>query len=155
MNTEKVDYAQLLRHFQSLNASNVTNTVNMLLTLTVGVAAFGVNILINAKGPLGNGAVACLISSFVLLFGAALTGIAVLFTRIEDYRRTIQGVVMGMDNPGEVTEQLVRQATSLKRTADRLNKATNILLYVQPSLFILGFLSLAISVIITNGAKLN
>jgi len=155
MNIEKVDYAQLVRHFQSINASNVTNTVNMLLTLTVGVAAFAVNVLINAKGPLGPLATVCLISSFLLLFGAALAGIATLFTRIEDYRRTIKGVVMMKDYPGEVTEQIAHQAISLKAGADRLNRATNILLYVQPSLFILGFVSLTISVFVTNGAKLK
>lgn len=155
MNDEKVDYAQLLRHFQSINAYNVTNTVNMLLTLTVGVAAFAVGILINAKGSLGTCAATCLIWGFVFLFGAALTGIAALFTRIEDYRRTIQGVVMIRDYPGEASEQVTRQAISLKRTADRLNRVTNILLYIQPSLFILGFISLTISVLITNGAKLR
>ena len=155
MNTDKVDYAQLLRHYQSINASNVTNTVNVLLTLTVGVAAFAVNILINAKGPLGSSATTCLISSLALLFCAALTGIATLFTRIEDYRRTIQGVVMMRDNPGEVAGQLARQAVALRRTADRLNRATNMLLYVQPSLFIMGFINLTISVLVTNGAKLK
>jgi hypothetical protein len=156
MNTEKVDHEQRLRHFQSINASNVTNTVNVLLTLTVGVAAFAVNILINAKGPLGLNAAMWLISSFVLLFGAALTGVTILFTRIEDYRRTIQAVVMARDNPGVVADQrLQQQADSIKKSADQLNRATNVLVYVQPSLFILGFVSLTISVLITNGAKLK
>ena len=62
---------------------------------------------------------------------------------------------MTQDNPGEVTEQAVRQAMSLKQKANRLNKATNILLYVQPSLFIPGFISLTISVLITHGPKLK
>ena len=145
----------LLRGHLSKRVRNVTNTVNMFLTLTVGVAAFAVNILINARGPLGTCSAAYLISGFVLLIGAAMTGIAALFTRIEDYRATIEGVVMMQNNPGEVTEQAVRQAISLKQKADRLNKATNILLYVQPSLFILGFISLTISVLITHGPKLK
>lgn len=52
-------------------------------------------------------------------------------------------------------EEVQGKEEALKRRADRLNKATNILLYIQPSLFILGFVSLAISVLITNGSKLR
>jgi hypothetical protein len=32
---------------------NVTNTMNILLTLSVGVIAFAVNILVAAKSPIG------------------------------------------------------------------------------------------------------
>ncbi len=44
---------------------------------------------------------------------------------------------------------------SLKQKTDRLRKAASILLYVQPSLFILGFISLTISVLITHAPKLK
>lgn len=153
---ETKDYPQLLRHFQSINASNVTNAANIILTLTVGVTAFAVNILVTARGPLGACAAGCLIASFALLFGAALTGVLALFSRIEDYRITIRAIVLERDNPGEITDQqLLLQASAIKRKADRINKATNILIYIQPSLFLLGFICLAISVLITHRANLK
>jgi hypothetical protein len=124
------DFEGLIKHFQNINAANVTNMVNILLGLTVGVTAFAVNILVNSRAPLSAGAKGWMISSFVLLFGAAGVGIAILFTRLEDYRRTIDGTKLMRDNPGVVTDEaLIERAVKLKRTADRLNRATNKLIY--------------------------
>lgn len=69
MDTE-VDLEQVKRHYQGINASLITNTVNLLLTLTVGVAAFAVNILITSKGPLGKPAAGWLMTAFGLLLAA-------------------------------------------------------------------------------------
>src|SRR5580692_6474744 len=154
--TKPFDHEQQIRHFQSINASNVTNMVNMLLTLSVGAIAFAVNILVTSTKPLERGAGIWMISSFVILFIAAFVGIAILFTRMEDYRRTIDGAKMMRDHPGLVTDEtVIKTARVLKKTADRLNKATNILIYLQPGLFIIGFVCLAVSVFITHGAKLR
>jgi uncharacterized membrane protein YdbT with pleckstrin-like domain len=156
MNDEPRDYNGLIKHFQAINAANVTNTVNVLLTLSVGVIAFAVNILVNSKGPVNAYAGDWLIASFVSLFLDAFIGITILFTRLEDYRRTIQSAVISRDNPGLVNdEKLIKTARTLKKTANLLNRATNILLYVQPALFLVGFMCLAISVFITNGGKLS
>jgi hypothetical protein len=150
------DYEQQIRHFQGINASNVTNMVNVFLTLAVGVIAFAVNILVTAKDPLQYWAGIWMVSSFVVLFVDTFVGITILFTRMEDYRRTIVGVGMMRDHTGLVTDPaLIKKAVTLKKHANRLNKATNILLYVQPVLFIIGFVCLAVSVFLTHGAKLR
>ena len=133
-----VDPNDRLRHFQSINASNVTNTLNMLLTLTVGVAAFAVNILISAKGPLGTSAATCLISSFVSLIWCSANRDS---NAVYAHRRLSKDNSSCGDGEGKPwrDNRVSRTASGLpKKTADRLNKATNILLYVQPSLFILG-----------------
>jgi hypothetical protein len=149
------DREQQIKHFQNINAGNVTNMVNILLTLSVGVVAFAVNILVNSKGHLDCSASVWMIVSFVFLFADALVGITILFTRLEDYRRTIDAAKMMRDHPEPVTdERLIKKAIALKKTADRLNRATNILIYVQPALFLVGFGCLAVSVFITHGAKL-
>lgn len=150
------DYEAQIKHFQAINAANVTNIVNVLLTLSVGVIAFAVNILVNSKEPLDRRAGIWMISSFVFLFIAAFVGIAILFTRLEDYGRTIRGIVMMRDHRGPVIdEELAEQAIELNKAADRLNLATRILIYVQPAMFLAGFICLAVSVFITHGAKLS
>jgi hypothetical protein len=119
--------------------------VNILLGLSVGVTAFAVNILVTSKAldPLAS---KWLIASLFGLFGATLSGIAILFTRLENYRRTIRGATMMRNNPGVVTDEtVIKEARDLKKTADRLNRATNILMYVQPALFLLGFIFLSVS----------
>jgi hypothetical protein len=154
--TKPPDHEQQIRHFQAINAANVTNMVNILLTLSVGVIAFAVNILIASTQPLERAAGVWMISSFVILFMAAFVGIAILFTRMEDYRRTINGAKMMRDHPRLVTDPaVIKTARGIRKTAERLNRATNILIYVQPGLFIVGFICLAVSVFITHGAKLR
>ena len=96
----KKDYDQLVRHFQNINASNITNTLNFILTLAVGVLAFAVNLLVSAKDPLGAAAARWLIAGGSLLFASVICGIVAMFNRIEDYRCTILGVVMERNNPG-------------------------------------------------------
>ena len=119
------------------------------------VIAFAVNILVNSREPLSAGAKSWMISSFVLLFGAAGVGIGILFTRLEDYRQTINATKLMRDNPGVVTDEaLIERAVKLRRTADRLNRATNWLIYIQPALFISGFICLAVSVFTMHGKKL-
>jgi hypothetical protein len=153
--TKPPDHEQHIRHFQAINAANVTNMVNILLTLSVGVIAFAVNILVASSQPLEHAAGIWMIFSFLMLFMAAFVGIAILFTRLEDFRRTIDGAKMMRDHQGLVTDRAtIKRATLLKKSADRLNRATNILIYVQPGLFI-GFSCLAVSVLITHGAKLR
>ena len=155
MNDQKeTDHEQEKRHFQSINAANVTNTVSTLLTLAVGVAAFAVNILVNSQGPLDHCAGKWLVASLGLLLLSAFVGIIIFFIRIEDYKRTIEGIVMQRNHPGEVSLEVARAARSLKKTADVLNASTRILLYLQPVFFMLGFLCLAVSVLIANWAKL-
>ena len=44
---------------------------------------------------------------------------------------------------------------NLKKQGDRLNRSTNILLYVLATLFLTGCGCLAVSVLITNGSKLG
>lgn len=154
--TKPFDHEQQIRHFQGINAANVTNMVNILLALSVGVIAFAVNILVTSTQPLERWAGIWMIASFVILFLAAFAGIAILFTRMEDYRRTIDGAKMMRDHPGLVTDEAVIQTVRvLKKTANRLNRAANILIYVQPGLFIIGFVCLAVSVFLTHGAKLK
>jgi len=129
--------------------------VNILLTLTVGVIAFAVNILISSKDPFTPAAREWMISSFVVLFLAAITGLVILFTRLEDYRRTIQAARLMQHHPEEVTNQeVLLQASRIKRIADCLNRTTNILLYVQPTLFLTGFGCMTVSVFIVHGHKL-
>jgi hypothetical protein len=138
-----------------MNAANVTNMVNILLTLSVGVTAFAVNILVNAKDHLSAGASAWLIASFVFLFLDALVGVAILFTRMENTRCTIRGAALMRDHPGFLTDEaIIKTVMTLKTREGRLNLATNRLLYVQPALFFTGFICLAISVFITHGSKL-
>ena len=122
MNDQKeTDHEQEKRHFQSINAANVTNTVSTLLTLAVGVAAFAVNILVNSQGPLDHCAGKWLVASLGLLLLSAFVGIIIFFIRIEDYKRTIEGIVMQRNHPGEVSLEVARAARSLKKTADVLN----------------------------------
>jgi hypothetical protein len=94
----EIDPQQLIRHFQGINSAIVTNTVNMLLTLSVALVAFGVNIIINAKNPLNTAARNWLVAGVILLFLSTLAAILIQYTRIEDYRRTIVGAVMIKDN---------------------------------------------------------
>jgi hypothetical protein len=139
-----VDHQQQIRHFQSINSANVTNTVNILLTLSVGLTAFGVNIIVNAKTPLESGARNWLVIGLLFLFSATLTAIAILYTRIEDYRRTIVGAKLMRDNPGLVTDRgVIDRVVKVKRGADRLNRATNVLLYILPACFLIGFLCMS------------
>jgi hypothetical protein len=147
-------FDQLVRHFQGINAANLTNIINTILALSVAVTAFGVNMLINAQKPLNRLPSCWFIASLFFLFLADIVGISILFTRLEDYRRTIMGAALQRDNPPE-TEELKRKVIKLVTQANRLNKATNILAYAQPGLFIAGFLCLGISVLFTHGAKLN
>jgi hypothetical protein len=149
------DGEQRLRHFQTINSSNVTNTINIVLTLAVGVSAFAVNILVSARGPLGTGAAVWLITSLGLLFASILTGIVAMLNRIEDFRLTIESIVLVRDNPPFVTDpKMIEVAKNLKKNADRVNATTRVLLKLQPILFGLGFIAVAISVILTNGNKL-
>jgi hypothetical protein len=152
----EIDHQAQIRHFQSINAGNVTNIVNILLTLSVGVTAFGVNILVNTTKPLDHVASIWLIASFVMLFGATLSGIIVLFTRLEDYRATIDGARMMRDNPGAVTDpKLIEKALRVKGRGDRLNRWTNLLLYVFPVFFSTGFFCLCIAVFAIHGSKFS
>jgi len=60
------------------------------------------------------------ISSFVILFMATFVGVAILFTRMEDYRWTIDGAKMMRDHPGLVTDRtVITAARALKKTEDR------------------------------------
>ena len=152
--TKQPDLEAQMRHFQSINAANVTNMVNVLLGLSVAVTAFAVNVLSTAQ-VLDHLARYWLVASLILLFTATFVGIIILFTRLEDYRRTIEGTSMMQKYPGVVTDELlIKKAIALKKTADRLNRWTNVLIYLQPALFMTGFVCLAVSVFITDGNKL-
>ena len=96
---EKTDHAQLLRHFQSMNASNVTAAISILLTLSTATAAFGVNIIMSAKNPIGTRDVIILLTGVFCLLLSILSGILLILNRINDVRLTIEGIVMMRDNP--------------------------------------------------------
>jgi hypothetical protein len=54
-------------------------------------------------------------------FLGAFVGIAILFTRMENYRRTIDGAKKMRDHPGLVTDQtVITAARVLKKSVDRL-----------------------------------
>lgn len=123
-----IDREAQIRHFQSINAANVTNMVNVFLTLAVGVIAFAVNMMVGTTKPLGWLAGHFIAAAFSILFLDTFVGIAILFTRMEDYRRTILGAVLIRDYPGLVTdEKLIKKAIGIKKGSNFLNKATNIL----------------------------
>jgi hypothetical protein len=153
---EEPDYPSLLRHFQSINASNLSSTINILLTLSTGVAAFGVNIIMSAKAPLGAWDAGILVAGLFSLFLSISSGLWLLFNRIADYRITIEGVVLMRDNPGVITDsKLISDVEALKAKADRINKLTTILLRCQAVLFITGFLLLTATVLLTHLATLR
>jgi hypothetical protein len=151
MNEEQKKYQEILTRFQNINVQHVTNTINILLTLTVGLTAFAVNILVTSQAPIERCAKIWLALCLVFLFLAAFTGIALMFTRLEDFRRSARAAKILLDEP----DFPVSEARSLRIGADRINQATQILIYVQPSLFLLGFVCLTVSVFITHGSKLR
>jgi len=153
---EQPDYLSHLRHFQSINASNLSSTINILLTLSTGVAAFGVNIVMSAKTPLGAWNSGILVAGLFLLFLSIGSGLWLLFNRIADYRMTIKGVVLMRDNPGVITDsKRISDAAAFKAKADGINKRTPILLYCQAVLFITGFVLLTATVLLTHLATLR
>ena len=144
-------YQEILTRYQKISIQHVTNTANILLTITIGVIAFAVNVLVNSQTRMAGMARVLFEASLVLLFFSSFAGIALMFVRLEYFRRLATGARIARDLPAGVTQEAAR---SLKTTANALNTATQILIYAQPLLFIVGFLSLALSVYIVNRFKL-
>jgi hypothetical protein len=146
-----------IEHFQNINAGIVSTIVTTLLTLSVGLIAYAVNIVVNATGPLACVPKWWMIASLALLLGSALIAIAIMFIRLEDYRRTIQGTALAKQFQRQAIseDEATTSMKNLKEQGDQLNRATNILLYVLAALFLVGCGCLAVSVFITNGSKLG
>jgi hypothetical protein len=150
------EFGKKIEHFQNINASNVTNIVNTLLGLGVGLIAYAVNIVVNAKAPLAGDAKCWMIASCVFLSLEATVAITIMFTRLEDYRNTIKVTAMADAFPNDCPEdERLKRIDPLEKRLNRLNLTTNVLLYVLPALFIVGSACLTISIFITNASKLR
>jgi hypothetical protein len=79
-----------IEHFKNINSGIVSTIVTTLLTLSVGLIAYAVNVVVNATKPLASAPKWCMIASLVLLLVSALVASAIMFIRMEDYRRTIE-----------------------------------------------------------------
>ncbi|SPE39744.1 membrane hypothetical protein [Candidatus Sulfopaludibacter sp. SbA3] len=145
---ERIDHAALLRHFQSMNASNVSSAISLMLTLSTARAAYGVNIITSAKAPIDTTSVSLLLGGILILFVAIIFGLLVLLNRIDDVRLTIEGIVKMRDNPGSITDpKEIAEVVEFKEKADRTNKRTSTLLKCQSISFAFGFLLLTGAVI--------
>jgi hypothetical protein len=153
---EKTDHAQLLRHFQSMNASNVTAAISILLTLSTATAAFGVNIIMSAKNPIGTRDVIILLTGVFCLLLSILSGILLILNRINDVRLTIEGIVMMRDNPQLITDpKEIAQVNEFKDKADRTNRLSTRLLKCQAWLFGAGFAVTTAAVLLTHWETLG
>jgi hypothetical protein len=150
------DYDKDIKHFQNINASLLTHTINVILTLSVALIAFAVNLLTTAKEPLDHYAGWWLSGGIVVLLVATFTGIYLLYNRIRDYAKTIETISLVQKSPPAITEEQKVTFDALRKRAKRINSITRLLLFwVQPSLFLLGFCCITASVFITHGETLN
>jgi len=153
---EKIDHAQLLRHFQSMNASNVTAAINILLTLSTATAAFGVNIIMSAKSAMVARDATILLAGMLCLFLSILSGILLILNRVNDVRMTIEGIVLMRDNPREITDpKRIKEIIEVKDKADRTNRLTTKLLKCQAWLFGMGFATMTVAVLLTHWTTLG
>jgi hypothetical protein len=146
-----------INHFQSINAGIVTTIVTTLLSLSIGLIAYATNIVVTSAKPLVGASKCWMIASLVTLLLAALSGIVTLFTRMEDYRRTIDSLAIAkaVERTFVSQENATEALAKISSVADRINLATNIPLYALVILFLAGAGCLAVSVLITNGSKLS
>lgn len=128
--------------WQSYTLNQVTFALNFFLGLTIATLGFSVSLLMDDKfDPVG-------IVNF--LFGTALIcqlisllfGIAAIITRTLDFRFTAQ-IARNAEKTGK--EEFVK---SLRQRVKWLGKATWFSFWMQIFLFVLGVLSLIISIII-------
>jgi hypothetical protein len=127
--------------WQKIAITQLGYTLNLVLTFTIAALAYAFSLLKDNDFKPPSSARCTLLLAFISLAVAAISGLACVLNRLQDFQGTARRLRSRPDAPSS-------------RELRVMGSRTWVLFYAQLSFFLLGILALAVTLLLTYGGKL-